>query len=145
MRAMKLLLVCGLALSAALLVGAGVRVPGNDAGNPDGATPEPPVVHVVIANLDDIPSATPRYEPFIFTTHTDHVLRTAHDCRVCHHDQKDAAAPQACSACHNRPEIEPRLKDAMHQTCLTCHRREAEKNPASPVPLACLNCHTERK
>lgn len=146
MRPLKLVLFSIFLLSSAVFALTGVRAQGNDAGDTENASPEPPVTHVVKATLDDVTSATPRYEPFVFTTHADHVVRTNHDCRLCHHDLQDASPnPQPCSSCHNRPEIEPRLKNAMHQTCLGCHRLEKEKNPASPAPLACLACHTEHK
>ncbi len=68
-------------------------------------------------------------------------------CTSCHHTGDTVP----CSDCHDQiarltPEgaVKPKLKRAVHLVCKNCHSSIAKNNPATPAPVACEQCHSER-
>ncbi len=95
--------------------------------------------------LDAITEATTRYMPLIFKEHELHIRLAGNDCRRCHHKQKGENTCRKCSSCHGMHDASLNMKEAMHKTCVGCHRETLQKNPGVNAPIRCLDCHTERK
>ena len=72
--------------------------------------------------------------------HAVHVDKVKVECVKCHH--KDADNPKACKTCHDIKEVKdkaPKIQDAFHKVCQTCHKEQAEKG--SKAPTKCNECH----
>ncbi len=73
-------------------------------------------------------------------SHDVHVNKVKVACAKCHH--KDADNPKKCDTCHALGEVKngaPKIQDAYHKVCLTCHKEQAEKG--AKAPTKCNECH----
>ena len=74
--------------------------------------------------------------------HESHVEKEKIACNVCHHKDKDAQNPKACTTCHGAKEVKggaPAAKDAFHTICQDCHKKAAAKSVTAPTK--CNECH----
>ncbi len=73
-------------------------------------------------------------------SHAVHVDKVKVECVTCHH--KDADNPKACTTCHDLKEVKngaPKIQDAFHKLCQTCHKERDEKG--AKAPTKCNECH----
>ena len=73
-------------------------------------------------------------------SHAVHVDKVKVACAKCHH--KDADNTKACKTCHDIKEVKngaPKIQDAFHKVCQTCHKEQAEKG--AKAPTKCNECH----
>jgi len=70
----------------------------------------------------------------------EHAKHSKVECAKCHHKEPDN--PKACKTCHDIKDVKngaPKIQDAFHKVCQTCHKEQAEKG-AKP-PTKCNECH----
>jgi len=73
-------------------------------------------------------------------SHAVHVEKVKVECVKCHHKEPDN--PKACKTCHDLKEVKngaPKIQDAFHKLCQTCHKEQAEKG--AKAPTKCNECH----
>ncbi len=78
--------------------------------------------------------------PPVTFPHAVHVDKVKVACAKCHH--KDADNPKACKTCHDLKEVKngaPKIQDAFHKLCQTCHKEQVEKG--AKAPTKCNECH----
>ena len=103
-----------------------------------------------VPTIDITTTATPRYQPILFSSHDAHAAREG-KCSGCHHTSvSDVKAPPECASCHARsatfsPQNTIDLKAAFHKQIRTCHQAIHLENRTSYPPIKCLECHTERE
>jgi len=56
------------------------------------------------------------------------------DCTTCHHKGVEAGK---CTSCHGVDAAAPKVKDAFHNQCIECHKKEAAG------PTKCKECHVK--
>ena len=72
--------------------------------------------------------------------HAVHVDKVKVECAKCHHKEPDN--PKACKTCHDIKDVKngaPKIMDAFHKVCQTCHKEQAEKG--AKAPTKCNECH----
>ncbi|MFH1465206.1 MAG: FAD-dependent oxidoreductase [Pseudomonadota bacterium] len=96
--------------------------------------------------LDATSGATSRYLPVTFHSHGAHTEEYGVACVDCHHLVAGVPSPPAsCASCHDQAGARLDLPDASHQACRGCHLDEREADSRSQAPVACLECHAERR
>ncbi len=78
--------------------------------------------------------------------HLEHSEIKGVKCIACHH-RYIRAKPAACSRCHprnaeqrNEKSSEVLRKDALHKSCIDCHKMTSETSSETP-PIKCEGCH----
>lgn len=94
--------------------------------------------------------------PTAIFDHVSHVAELGgnQSCSECHAGEHQAAAVTECRACHTEMQpvqgetvfnpLAPGYRDAMHDTCLKCHRQEAELQNR-PALAECSTCHSAQR
>jgi hypothetical protein len=96
--------------------------------------------------LDATSGATSRYLPVMFHSHAAHTDEYGVACVDCHHlVAGNPSPPASCASCHDQEGAHLDLPDASHRTCRGCHLDEREADARSQAPVACLECHEERR
>ena len=74
-------------------------------------------------------------------------------CTECHHTNKEGEQPKACSTCHDKEKDDGKkialkgnpasslTKGMYHVKCISCHKKEKEKNASTKAPTTCNQCH----
>lgn len=99
-------------------------------------------------------------------SHQKHLADYGIGCGECHHD--DDGTPLAdmqlgddavgCAECHSEPGTAPKSKDkklsdserreyhaeALHDSCIPCHRDHNKKNNTKDAPASCAKCHPKK-
>lgn len=100
-------------------------------------------------------------------THQKHMTDYKIGCGECHHDDKgqplndlkDGDPVQSCFDCHSKPgELKGRKAkgmsdaeklayhaNALHDNCITCHRKYNKENKTKAAPQRCTQCHPRKK
>jgi len=83
--------------------------------------------------IDKVKDKKPAVE-FSHKAHADRIK----NCQECHH-KNEAGKEEACSTCHKAKKEgdTPEFKDAMHNSCKECHKKDASKK----APTKCNDCH----
>jgi hypothetical protein len=105
-------------------------------------------------------------KPIVVFTHLTHIEKYQIACGSCHHDDTGApldnitleAEVDKCFACHNKPGVKPKGKDApkltpaeeleyhaeaLHQNCIKCHKESNKKTGTKAAPTSCSKCHAK--
>lgn len=99
-------------------------------------------------------------------THEKHAVDYKIGCGECHHDDKgkplsdlkDGDPVQKCFECHNKPgELKGKKArglskaeklayhaNAVHENCVTCHKKHNKENKTKAAPQKCVDCHPKK-
>jgi hypothetical protein len=108
----------------------------------------------------------PHEEGIVVFTHQKHSVDHKIACGECHHDEKgqprqlkEGDEVKQCFECHNKPgELKGKKAkglskselilyegNAMHDTCIDCHRKYNRENKTKAAPTTCNDCHPRKK